>query len=249
MSNLTNAESYTWQIIQENYEKIPQLSISELAELAHVSLSTVNRTVRKKGFEGYGEFRYSIREKKLPEINGFSKEVLGAIAKNQEELLKTIENISAEEIEKAVELIQESEEILIFSRGLSTNVADELMKKLQLFRKRVSLHDDSKYMAYAQFVNEKSLIIVLSLSGETVEILNALRIAKAQNPKILSLTVNANTNLTNLSDISLIGYKSSLEVNYFDLDVHSRLSLSILSRVLIDAYSIYTLKQGRSDIR
>lgn len=185
MSNLTNAESYTWQIIQENYEKIPQLSISELAELAHVSLSTVNRTVRKKGFEGYGEFRYSIREKKLPEINGFSKEVLGAIAKNQEELLKTIENISAEEIEKAVELIQESEEILIFSRGLSTNVADELMKKLQLFRKRVSLHDDSKYMAYyAQFVNEKSLIIVLSLSGETVEILNALRIAKAQNPKI-----------------------------------------------------------------
>ena len=250
MSNLTNAESYTWQIIQENYEKIPQLSISELAELAHVSLSTVNRTVRKKGFEGYGEFRYSIREKKLPEINGFSKEVLGAIAKNQEELLKTIENISAEEIEKAVELIQESEEILIFSRGLSTNVADELMKKLQLFRKRVSLHDDSKYMAYyAQFVNEKSLIIVLSLSGETVEILNALRIAKAQNPKILSLTVNANTNLTNLSDIGLIGYKSSLEVNYFDLDVHSRLSLSILSRVLIDAYSIYTLKQGRSDIR
>lgn len=91
---------------------------------------------------------YSIREKKLPEINGFFKEVLGAIAKNQEELLKTIENISAEEIEKAVELIQESEEILIFSRGLSTNVADELMKKLQLFRKPVSLHDDSKYMAY-----------------------------------------------------------------------------------------------------
>lgn len=83
----------------------------------------------------------------------------------------------------------------------------------------------------------------LSLSGETVEILNALNIAKGQNPKILSLTVNANTSLTNLSDISLIGYKSSLEVNYFDLDVHSRLSLSILSRVLIDAYSIYTLKQ------
>ena len=53
MSNLTNAESYTWQIIQENYEKIPQLSISELAELAHVSLSTVNRTVRKRSLGGY----------------------------------------------------------------------------------------------------------------------------------------------------------------------------------------------------
>ncbi|XOW21856.1 hypothetical protein QK908_05480 [Lactococcus cremoris] len=69
-----------------------------------------------------------------------------------------------------------------------------------------------------------------------------------QSSSNLILDVNANTK-TNLSDISLIGYKSSLEVNYFDLDVHSRLSLSILSRVLIDAYSIYTLKQGRSDIR
>lgn len=73
MSNLTNAESYTWQIIQENYEKIPQLSISELAELAHVSLSTVNRTVRKKGFEGYGEFRYSIREKNSLKLMDFQK--------------------------------------------------------------------------------------------------------------------------------------------------------------------------------
>lgn len=48
MSNLTNAESYTWQIIQENYEKIPQLSISELAELAHVSLNCQSNSKKKR---------------------------------------------------------------------------------------------------------------------------------------------------------------------------------------------------------
>jgi DNA-binding MurR/RpiR family transcriptional regulator len=239
--SLSSAESYTWQIIQAHYDEIPEMSISELAELAHVSLSTINRCVRKKGFAGYAAFRYSIKEKNLPQLSGFSKEILAAVAKNEEELLQTINNISAETIEAAVKLIHEAEEILIFSRGLSTNVADELMKKLQLFRKKISLYDDAKYMAYyARFTCPKSLIIVLSLSGTTPEILTALEIAKSRKCRILALTVTPNTRLTAFADVSLIGYKSPLEVNFFDLDVHSRLPLSVLSRVLIDAYSIYT---------
>lgn len=59
---------------------------------------------------------------------GFSVEFLGAIAKNEEELLQTINNISAEDVEKAVSLIDQATEILIFARGLTINVANELMK-------------------------------------------------------------------------------------------------------------------------
>lgn len=240
MSKLTSAESYTWQIIQENYEKIPQIPISELAELAHVSISTVNRTVRKKGFSGYGEFRYSIREKKLPEISGFSTEVLGAIAKNEEELLQTINNISASEVEEAVKLIHEAKEIKIFARGLTINVANELLRKLQLFHKTASIYDDPKQIAYyAQFVNDNDLVLALSLSGENPEINIPLKIVRQKRGKILALTADAESELTELSDVSLVGYKSRLEVNYFDLDVHSRLPLFILERVLVDAYSIY----------
>ena len=224
---LSSAEAYTWQVIQEHYDEIPQLSITDLAELAHCSLSTINRTVRKKGFSGYAEFRYSIKEKPLPNINGFSNEVLAAIGKNEEELLRTIHNISAPAIEQAV-------------RALSTHAAAEMMKKLQLFHKPVTLHDDYKYMTYyASFVKANSLIINLSLSGETSELIEATEVAKTHGAKILTLTVTEQSPLVRLADVSLIGYKSSLEVNYFDLDVHSRLPLYILVRVLFDAYSIY----------
>ncbi|MEY8514685.1 MurR/RpiR family transcriptional regulator [Lactococcus taiwanensis] len=240
MSNLTNAERYTWEVIQENYEKIPQISISELAELAHVSLSTVNRTVRKKGFAGYGEFRYSIREKKLPEISGFSTEVLSAIAKNEDELLQTINNISAQEVEEAVKMVDEAKEILIFARGLTINVANELLRKLQLFHKPVSLYDDPEQITYyAQFATADKLVLALSLSGENPEINIPLKTVRQQGGKIIALTTDAESELTALSDVSLIGYKSRLEVNYFDLDVHSRLPLFILERVLVDVYSIY----------
>ncbi|WP_374285095.1 MurR/RpiR family transcriptional regulator [Lactococcus sp.] len=238
--SLSSAESYTWQIIQENYEHIPQLSISELAELAHVSISTVNRTVKKKGFSGYTEFKYSTEKKSLPQIKGFSTEVLAAISKNEEELLYTIHGISATSIESAVQMIDQSKEILLFARDLSANAAVEMMKKLQLFHKQVSLFTDSAEMRYyAQFTNPDSLVIVLSLSGETEELIEALKIAKKKNAWAIGLTVSANSRLTHLADVSLVGYKSPLEVHYFELDVHSRLPLYILVRVLFDAFSIY----------
>lgn len=240
MSNLTHAEKATWEIIQENYKKIPQMSISEISDLAHVSLSTVNRTVRKKGYGGYGEFRYAMRDKKMSKNTGFSVEFLGAIAKNEEELLQTINNISAEDVEKAVGLIDQATEILIFARGLTINVANELMKKLQLFHKRVSIYDDPKQIIYyAQFVDETKLVIALSLSGMNPEINLPLVSIRKQNGKILSLTADSDSELATLSDVSLVGYKSRLEINHFDLDVHSRLPLFILERLLIDGYSIY----------
>ena len=111
---------------------------------------------------------------------------------------------------------------------------------LQLFHKTVSLFTDSADMAYyAKATNQQSLVIVLSLSGETPGINMAVELSKMNGTKIIALTVSNHSSLTKLSDISLIGYKSPLEVHYFDLDVHSRLPLYILVRVLFDAFSIY----------
>ncbi|RZI49148.1 MurR/RpiR family transcriptional regulator [Lactococcus kimchii] len=243
MPKLTNAERYTWETIQENYEKIPNLSISELAEMAHVSLSTINRTVRKKGYEGYGEFRYSIKEKKLPEISGFSEEILVAISKNEEEILKTIGGISAESVEKAVKMIDEAEEIFLFARGLSTSVAQEMMKKLQLWHKRVTIFDEGRTMRYfSDFMKPQSLIIAISLFGATEEILVAIEKAKIKKAKVLALTASEYSPLVESADVSLVGYKSSLEVNFFELDVHSRLPLYVLVRILFDSYQIYKNK-------
>lgn len=71
MSNLTHAEKATWEIIQENYKKIPQMSISEISDLAHVSLSTVNRTVRKKDTVDTVNFAMRCEIKKCRKTQGF----------------------------------------------------------------------------------------------------------------------------------------------------------------------------------
>ena len=129
---------------------------------------------------------------------------------------------------------------MIFARGLSIGAATELMRKLELFHKYAVIHDDGGSMAYyAKHATPQTLIIVLSLSGDREEINMPLLDARKTGAKILAMTVSGRSNLADLADISLVGYKSPYEVHYFDLDVHSRLPLFILERVLIDAYSIY----------
>ncbi|GBG95971.1 MurR/RpiR family transcriptional regulator [Lactococcus termiticola] len=241
---LSSAEKYCWEIIQDHYDEIPELSISKLAELCHCSISTINRTVQKKGFKGYSEFRFYIKEKPVYEIKGFSAEISAAIAKNEEELSRTITSISVASVEAAVSCLEAASDILIFARGLSIGAATELMRKLELFHKRAVIHDDGGAMAYyAKHAGPDSLIIVLSLSGGREEINQPLAEAKKNGAKILALTASQCSELTSLADISLVGYKSSYEVNYFELDVHSRLPLYILERVLVDAYSIFKKQQ------
>ncbi len=211
--------------------------------MAHVSISTINRTVKKKGFGGYGEFKFSIKKDALPQVSGFSKEVLGAIAKNEEELLKTINNISSSQIEAAVKKIDESDEIILFARGLSVNAANEMMKKLQLWHKRVSLYDEDRTMKYfSRFVSKKTLVIAISLFGESRALNESVILSKKNGATILVLSASESSTLSQSADIALIGYKSQVEVNYFDLDVHSRLPLYLLVRILFDSYSIYKNK-------
>ncbi|MBB5887305.1 MurR/RpiR family transcriptional regulator [Lactovum miscens] len=239
---LSNSERHTWQVIQNHYQEIPRISISEMAEMAYVSISTVNRTVRKKGYAGYSDFRYSVKEKTTTDLkaNKFSQEVLNAIQKNEEELLKTINGISANSIEAAVKAIDKANEIIIIACGLSGNPAREMLQKLQLYHKHVSFQNEASSMEYyAQFLNSSDLIIAITLFGETPEINKTIEIAKSHGAKVLTLTAVEDSTANSLTDISLVGYKSRLEVTFFELAVHSRIPLHILVRVLFDSYSIY----------
>ncbi|WP_136249351.1 MurR/RpiR family transcriptional regulator, partial [Halomonas borealis] len=77
-----------------------------LATESHVSVSTVNRTLKKMGYDGYSDFKQTIRNTKNERRkNGFSKEVNQAIRKNEIEITRTINQLSADDIEAAIKLI------------------------------------------------------------------------------------------------------------------------------------------------
>lgn len=61
-NKLSSTESFAWKFIQDNLEIIPTLSIVELGEKANVSTATIVRTLRKKGYQGYSDFKHDTTE-------------------------------------------------------------------------------------------------------------------------------------------------------------------------------------------
>ncbi|MDR2977144.1 MAG: MurR/RpiR family transcriptional regulator [Streptococcaceae bacterium] len=237
---LSDTERFCWDYIQDNLSKISHMTISKVAEASHVSISTVNRTLNKMGYEGYSDFKHSVRNSKAHSSNGFSSEVNEAFLKNETEITRTINQLSVEEIESAIRLINQHNDITLIAMGLSDNVSREMMAKLQLFSKRCTRYNDPEYMKYhAGRMHESDLIIAISISGETPEIVDSVAIAKSRGAKVLAVTASPSSRLAQMANVSLSAYKSKIKELDFGLDVASRIPLQIVNRILIDAFAIY----------
>ncbi|MCB4976040.1 SIS domain-containing protein, partial [Streptococcus mutans] len=85
-------------------------------------------------------------------------------------------------------------------------------------------------------LTSKDLVLFISLNGETVALVDAARNCIKNKVKTILLSASESSSLAHLTSLQLIGFKT--ELSYFpDYEVHSRLPLSILSRILLDAYA------------
>lgn len=243
MAKLSNAEYYLWEYIQNNLDEVSQLSITKLAETAKVSTATIVRTLQKQGFSGYTAFRQEIiatnkESEKYKNLAKTDSDIKKAILKNEREVSETIDLVDMSLIEDAIEIIANAEKIYIFARGFSELIAKEMLVKFELLEKNTEMHDDPNIIIpLSKKLPENSVCILISLNGETPEIVEAAKNAQQKGISVISITTNPASKVIKHSDIALVGYKS--DMSYFpEYEVHSRLPLQVISRIILDAYAI-----------
>ncbi|MEG0678845.1 MAG: MurR/RpiR family transcriptional regulator, partial [Carnobacterium sp.] len=122
----------------------------------------------------------------------------------------TIKNMNREKIEKVVNLIKSAHRIFIYGVGSSGLTAIEMTQRLLRMGLNVSSITDSHMMLINSSVATKNdLVIGISTSGYTQEVVNALRMSKKNQGTIVSITSLSNSAITEVSDISLSVYNSS----------------------------------------
>lgn len=151
MATLSPTEAYLWDYIENHQQAVVNASITQLSTAANVSPATVVRTMKKKGFNGYTDFRHDLLKRTgdaapfsiLDQVDDQIKKV---IMQNQVEVYNTLENLKVSVIEDSVQLLAKAEIVLILARGLSESIASEVTLKLQLLGK------------YAEFFSDPNII-------------------------------------------------------------------------------------------
>ncbi|EOS27205.1 hypothetical protein C806_00172 [Lachnospiraceae bacterium 3-1] len=233
---LSKTELEIVRFINENEERMSELSIVEIAFDTFSSPSTVSRAIRKCGLNGFHELRYRLTVKAEEKDIQNMGEVMN---KSLVEAQQVIEHISVSGILEIIKCIKEASRIFVFGRGLTEYVAEEFALKLQLLDyNAMAVRDPNIMRNKTKRLRADEVIFNFSLNGMTEELIESSKNANLCGAKVLTCCCNDQSPLLELSACSLVGFRHSHKA-IKDFEVSSRVPLQIMARLIIDYLTSY----------
>lgn len=175
--SLTSAELNVIDWINENEEKIPDMSINEIADASFTSPATVSRAIRKCGFSGIAEMKYKISSQMNYIVEG--KIVNEIFEKSITECKKTIEALDVDMILRVIRYIRFSEKIYILARGTTALIARDFEFQLQLLGYNAFVLSDSQIMRNSKkLFKENDIVMIFCTKKQYSRIGNVSKICK-----------------------------------------------------------------------
>ncbi|GAA0437780.1 MAG: MurR/RpiR family transcriptional regulator [Bacillota bacterium] len=232
---LSKTEKKIADYIIHHSETLLNIHIQELADRINVSIATITRFCKKIGATSFVEFKILLRdavEETLETHNAVEKvdQIYHSVIKSTNSLT------SIQKYETACDWIVSSKAIHIYGLGSSGLSAQELKLRLARMGFTVDTHTDSHDMIInASILTSEDLVIAISSSGKTQEVIDGVKLAQKNNAKIIAVTNFSKTKLANSSDLIL--YTSNLktyqEIGFMNSQLSILLSLDILSMLLL----------------
>jgi len=229
----------------ENPGEILPLSIIDLAEKCGCSEATIVRFAKRLGFSGYQELKISLAQ----ENNTTSVSTNITIDDTLEEIYDKVCNdiycslertkmvLNNKSLESACEKISNAKRIVIFGLGNSASIAlDASHKLLRAGCNAFAYSDNHMQVIVASHLTEEDVVIAISHSGSSKDIVDALKLAKETGATTITITNSGKSPIQKFSDIVL--FTASDETKYNILALNSRIAqLSIINAIYF--YLVY----------
>lgn len=208
VASLNNLEMMVYHYVIKNRDKVMYMTIRELADAAGVSTTTVLRFCRKLNCEGYSEFRVRyklyLEQNEPPQANFGAGEIIS--------FFKSVNNDEFDNIlDQAVDIILASERIIFVGAGTSGSLAKYGARFFSNIGK-FSNHIDDPYFPVTNDMAKNALAIVLSVSGETEEILRFASQFSLHNCKVMTITSHEHSRLAKLADFNISWHAPQMRI-------------------------------------
>lgn len=182
---------------------IQNINIRELADRTHSSTSTITRFCKKIHCESFVDFKIRLsREAEKPADHGSD---LTRVNHLYHEIIRaTADMMREEDVQSVVRMIKKASRVQLYGLGSSGLSALEFKYRLMRMNIHVDAVTDSHMMIMsAALLGEGDLIIGLSNTGRTDEVIEAMSTGKKNGAHTVSITNYKDTPLTDISDITL----------------------------------------------
>lgn len=241
---LSELESKVFDYMIEHQEEIVANTLSQFAEKIFVSTATVSRTCKKLGFNGFSEFQYAYNDFKKTNEESVEKysgtnEYLNKIV---QDLNDSVDSFREEKIRKIVKQLIASDLVELFGIGRTYSVCREGATKLTFAGRIASARSDwDEQHSAAKYLSENDLALLVSVSGETQEIIQCAEILKKNKVKTIGIIGANHTTLQLLADYSIILNITPAYINQIDMSSHFLIS------ILFDSIAIAYMEETLGD--
>jgi len=181
------------------------MSVTELALATEVAEATIVRFCRRLGFSGFQDFKLNL-SREVSAISNEAKEdkLFVAAAKIKDAIDATRHELSYPECLEIANRVINAKRVLITAVGNSSTAAFAFYLKLLSVGIAVNAPTDPHIMStMAANMNSDDLILIISVSGSTKDILGVAEEAKKHNTNIVAITNHFQSPLTKYADYLL----------------------------------------------
>lgn len=244
MENLAKSEKKVAAYILEFPEKVIRLSVTELAESSGSSEATVVRTCRKLGMMGYQDLKVRLAQnlvspiqsinESIKEDDSYSDMIRKVFNSSIHTLKYTLSIMNFDAVKQAADLIEGADRVFITALGNSVGLAYDLFHKLLRLGCNALMSSDTHLQSIvACGPAAGSVMIAISHSGSSKDIVEAAKLWKEHGGTLITITNAGRSPLSKIADVPLV--TASRETMY----KLSALSSRAAQLAIID--SLYTL--------
>ncbi|MFA4134196.1 MULTISPECIES: MurR/RpiR family transcriptional regulator [Brevibacillus] len=221
LDQLKPSERKVADYILAHPEDVVKLSVQKLAEYSGVSEATIIRLARSLNMKGYQELKLRVAGDLTKQtamgsyqeimMEGSVESIMQAVSWNNiQSIQDTLSVLSNEEVKKAVDVLAVARKIDVYGVGASAVIADDIRQKFSRINLWCEAYSDfHAQLTSAVTLTEKDVVIGISYSGQTEDIIQSLTEAKQQGATIITLTKFGPSPVAELANIRL--FTSSVE--------------------------------------
>ena len=213
--DLTRSGRTVAEYLVQHAAEAQYLSISSLARECNVAEATVFRFCRSLGFEGYHEMRIALAQANATGAMVNQRELdpeasTATLCEHASGLFMTAINgtqnaLSPEAVDHAAKMLHEAHQVFCLGQGGSMLLANDLCARFAgISNKFRTAGDNHLQIMAAGLMTEADVVLFISYSGATRDMLETLRAAKTSGAKIILITHYEDSPGAKLADVVLL---------------------------------------------
>ncbi|MBQ7417191.1 MAG: MurR/RpiR family transcriptional regulator [Acidaminococcaceae bacterium] len=231
-NGLTKSEQKLADYILKNPADVMHMTMSELADATSSADATVFRFCQKLGFSGFQGLKQALAGDLFSPAESLSQEV-GPEDTPQEITRKVFQDmidalqttgkmLDYRALEQAMDIISRANRVDAYGYGGSGVVAQDIAHRFMRFGMDVHAYSDPHLqIASASLLKPEDVVIAISHTGASIDLLKVLEMARPRGSKIILITSYLKSPATKLADVVLTGM--ARETNYRSEAMASRL--------------------------